>query len=165
MCDYSLMNVPNRLAREGEELVAHRFASGSMGLASDADLHPSHPPASPKRTFWAALRQFLDPAMASQPPAVCIPPGARLILRDIPEQMQGELGVGPAEEDVTFTQLSAESHAYRDAVRFRNGYEVLLQCLREGQRVKVVALGPEEGPGRTLPEEGLSHVRVSIRVR
>jgi hypothetical protein len=165
MCDYSLMNVPNRLAREGEELVAHRFASGSMGLASYADLHPSHPPACSKRPFWLVLKQFLDPATATQVPAVCIPPGAHLILRDIPEQMQSELGVGPAEEDVTFTQLSAESHAYRDAVRFRNGHQILLQCLREGQRVTVVALGPEEGPDRTLPEERLSQVRVSIRVR
>jgi len=38
MCDYSLMAVPNRLAREGEELVAHRFPTGSLGLASPADL-------------------------------------------------------------------------------------------------------------------------------
>ena len=40
MCDYSLMCVPNRLAREREELVAHRFTTGSMGLASDLDLSP-----------------------------------------------------------------------------------------------------------------------------
>jgi len=38
MCDYSLMAVPNRLAQEGEELVAHRFPTGSLGLASPADL-------------------------------------------------------------------------------------------------------------------------------
>ena len=38
MCDYSLMAVPNRLAREGEELVAHRFPTGSLGLASPSDL-------------------------------------------------------------------------------------------------------------------------------
>ena len=38
MCDYSLMAVPNRLAQEGEELVAHRFPTGSMGLASPADV-------------------------------------------------------------------------------------------------------------------------------
>ena len=38
MCDYSLMNVPNRLAREQEDLVAHRFPTGSLGLASPKDL-------------------------------------------------------------------------------------------------------------------------------
>ena len=34
MCDYSLMAVPNRLAQEGEDLVTHRFPTGSLGLAS-----------------------------------------------------------------------------------------------------------------------------------
>ena len=38
MCDYSLMAVPNRLAQEGEELVTHRFPTGSLGLASPPDL-------------------------------------------------------------------------------------------------------------------------------
>jgi hypothetical protein len=39
MCDYSLMHYPNRLAVNGDELVVHRFLSGSIGLASEADLH------------------------------------------------------------------------------------------------------------------------------
>ena len=39
MCDYSLMAIPNRLAEEGEDLVAHRFPTGSVGLASPRDLH------------------------------------------------------------------------------------------------------------------------------
>ena len=39
MCDYSLMAVPNRLAKEGEELVSHRFPTGSVGFASPGDLH------------------------------------------------------------------------------------------------------------------------------
>ena len=38
MCDYSLCGIPNRLAVEGEELVVHRFSTGSMGMASLADL-------------------------------------------------------------------------------------------------------------------------------
>ena len=37
MCDYSLMALDNRLAIEGEQLVAHRFTSGSTGLVSLAD--------------------------------------------------------------------------------------------------------------------------------
>jgi hypothetical protein len=32
MCDYSLAGVPNRLAVEGEQLVVHRFPTGSVGL-------------------------------------------------------------------------------------------------------------------------------------
>ena len=33
MCDYSLAVLPKRLAVEGEELIVHRFRTGSIGLA------------------------------------------------------------------------------------------------------------------------------------
>jgi hypothetical protein len=121
MCDYSLASIPNRLAVEGEQLVAYRFSMGSMGLTSwDASL----------RRLWF-----------KQPPAVCVcvAPGARLLLRDISADLQRELDV-QATEEVTFVQLSAEAYRYRDAVRFRNGREVLLQRLKCGQRVKVLSL-------------------------
>jgi hypothetical protein len=153
MCDYSLMYVPNRLAREGEDLVARRFTLGSMGLASELDLHPR--PVrfmSSKRTFWSMVKQVLNPPETNAVSAVCIPPGARLMLRDIPEQLQRELGVGPAEE-VMFTQITAASHSYRDAVRFRNGQQVLLQRLNEGQRVGVLALSPDDQADGAVFEE------------
>src|SRR5882724_10788651 len=38
MCDYSLHGLPSRLAARGEELVAHRFRTGAIGLASPAQL-------------------------------------------------------------------------------------------------------------------------------
>jgi hypothetical protein len=72
-------------------------------------------------------------------PAVCVPPGAHLLLRDIPKNLQRQLDV-QATEEVTFVQLSAEAYEYRDAVRFGNGREVLLQRLRHGQRVEVLSL-------------------------
>ena len=118
MCDYSLAGVPNRLAVEGEQLVVHRFSTGSVGLASPCSSLSS-----------------------KETPAVCIPPGARLRLRDIPQALQ--IGVN-ATEEVTFVQLSAEAYQYRDAVRFGNGREVLLQCLRCGQHVEVLSLCPGE---------------------
>ena len=37
-------------------------------------------------------------------------------------------------------QLSAEAYQHRDAVRFRNGRDVLLQWLRCGQQVEVLSL-------------------------
>ncbi len=43
-----------------------------------------------------------------------------------------------------FTQLTASEYTYRDAVRFHNGHEVLLQKLHEGQRVKVLQLTSAE---------------------
>ena len=140
MCDYSLMAVPNRLAREGEDLVAHRFPTGSLGLASPADLkHATEPPRPAQKTFWRRIAEFFDPPRMEPVPAVCIPPGARLRVEDISARLQQELGVGPVEE-VTFTQITAAVNSYRDAVRFRNGREVRLQELREGQRVKVLDL-------------------------
>jgi hypothetical protein len=138
MCDYSLMAVPNRLAREGEELITHRFPTGSLGLASPADLQRT-PKAAARRSFWTAFREFFQPAETVAVCAVCIPPGARLRLEDVPVRLQTELRVGQVEE-VTFTQLTASAHSYRDAVRFANGRELRLQELREGQRVRVLDL-------------------------
>jgi hypothetical protein len=72
-----------------------------------------------------------------------VPPGARLLLRDIPDDMQQPLGVGAVEE-VTFVEQSLEAFRYRDAVRFANGQEILLQRLRCGQLVDVLSLGGQE---------------------
>jgi hypothetical protein len=132
MCDYSLMSIPNRLAAAGEELVTHRFHTGSLGLAA-----PEPKPAG----FWAALKRSFSPQVT---PAVCIPPGARLTLRDIPVQLRREIGVNPIEE-VTFTQTTASDNNYRDAVRFANGREVRLQELCEGMRVRVESLSSHDG--------------------
>jgi len=158
MCDYSLMNVPNRLARDGEELVAHRFTTGSIGLASPLDLYPDlDQPVLSKPTFWSSIKAFFNPPAVKAVPAICVPPGARLILSDISEQLQREANVGPAEE-VTFTQISAASHTYRDGVRFPNGRAILLQRLNEGQRVRVLALAPDALVDDAVPEERLSRV-------
>jgi len=134
------MAVPNRLAQEGEELVAHRFPTGSLGLASPCDLKRADQPCQPAhKNFWMMVKEFFNPPKADPVAAVCIPPGARLRLEDIPARLQNQLGIGPV-EDVTFTQISAAVNSYRDAVRFANGCEVRLQELREGQRVRIIDL-------------------------
>lgn len=144
MCDYSLMAVPNRLAREGEELVAHRFPTGSLGFASPNDLRRlTDSPHPDRKGLWNVVKEFFSPPKSAAVPAVCIPPGARLHMQDIPVRLQHELNVGP-EEDVTFTQLTASVNSYRDAVRFGNGKEIRLQELREGQRAKVLDLSCAE---------------------
>src|SRR5262249_4282734 len=109
---------------EGEELMVHRFATGTLGLT----------PACPG---WK------DILLAASKPAVCVPPGARLLLHDIPYDLQQSLSVGVVEE-VTFVQQSAEVFHYRDAVRFANGREILLQYLRCGQRIDVLSLSSHE---------------------
>jgi hypothetical protein len=159
MCDFSLMGVPNRLAQQGEELVMHRFQTGTLGMACPADLQRAEAQTSIKKTFWHALKEFFNPAPEEAIAAVCIPPGARLRLNDIPARLQHEFGVGPAEE-VTFTQISDIVNSHRDAVRFYNGREVRLQELREGQRVRVLDLSSvEDFDIHMLREEGAEFSR------
>jgi hypothetical protein len=145
MCDYSLLGIRNRLAVEGEQLLVHRFPSGSMGLASPCDLRPaveSLPDHAPAR-WWASIKSWFGPNPAKSAPAVCIPPGARLMLHDIPRHVQLRLGTSAVEE-VTFVQLSAEPYTYRDAILLQNGQSVLLQRLAEGQQVSVLCLASVE---------------------
>lgn len=144
MCDYSLMVIPNRLAEEGENLVAHRFPTGSMGFASPRDLCKTTPSQLARPLgFWSALKNFFSPSETKPAPAVCVPPGARLLMQDIPAPVQRDLGVNAVEE-VTFTQRAPAAYSYRDAIRFTNGEEILLQELHEGQRVKVLDLSSAE---------------------
>jgi len=149
MCDYSLHTYPNRLATDGEELVVHRFGAGSLGLASPRDLAPL---VSASRgahgSLWSKVKAWFvgcNPKWEAEKrvPAVCIPPGARLVLRNIPKNLQRELGIGKIEE-VQFVETTAEVNTYRDAVRFKNRRLALLQQLREGQRVQVLSVAIEE---------------------
>lgn len=61
------------------------------------------------------------------------------MLQDIPLDIQHSLKVSAVEE-VVFTQLTAAANSHRDAVRFHNGAELLLQRLSDGQRVRVLNL-------------------------
>ncbi len=150
MCDYSLMMAPNRLAVEGEELVAHKFKCGSTGIVASRDFQAwtcRRP-----RSFAQWLRDGFAPV--SEPsPVVCIPPGARLQLMGIPETLKAEVPEGLSEE-VVFTQISAEVNQYRDALFFSNGVTILLQRLPEGQRLKVLGLSSAEdlAPSQTERE-------------
>ena len=145
MCDYSLGGLPNRLAVEGEELVVHRFRTGSMGLASKGDLCPVRPvEVSPPGLWRRMMSLFAErPRLAACPPAVCVPPGARLILKKIPEDLRNRWCTGE-DEEVQFMQCSADVNRYRDSIRFKNGRYVLLQELRAGMPVQVVSLGGDE---------------------
>ena len=144
MCDYSLHGLPNRLAMEGEELVAHRFITGAIGLTSPAELRRAATckNQSAKKGFWSVIKAAIFPPTLAETPAVCIPPGARLRMTGIPANLQRELGVRE-DETVTFTQTTVMANTYHDAVRFENGRQVLLQMLKEGQLVRVLALTQE----------------------
>lgn len=142
MCDYSLMSLPNRLAVCGEELVAHKFKYGCMGLVSELDGRPAKEIEPAKHGFFKKLKQTLFPAVSRQCTVVCIPPGAELMVHDIPYQLQVALGLESGTQRVVFTQIGTTG--FRDAIRFHNGFEVLLQNLKEGQRIRILALSREE---------------------
>ena len=142
MCDYSLAGIRNRLAVEGEELGVHRFSTGSIGLASPCT----------SMSRWGFVKQT---------PAVCVPPGARLILLDVPERQQHDFAVRSMEE-VTFVQLSATPYQYRDAVRFCNGRVIRLQELRVGLRIRVLQVSlPDDSSFEAVREEGRGGLSVN----
>lgn len=142
MCDYSLGGLPNRLAVDGEELIVHRFSTHSIGLASPADLQNKIRQARQRdQSLLDRIKSLFAPASDCPPVrAVCVPPGARLVLKSIPLDLRREWSVC-ADESVFFVQTSAEVNTYRDALHFRTGRRVLLQDLREGMRVTVMSLG------------------------
>ena len=155
MCDYSLGGLPNRLAAEGDELIVHRFPTSSMGLASAAHLQTKCRASVRDQSLWERIITFLAlPRFSPGIEAVCVPPGASLILKDIPSDLQRRWDVR-GEETVLFTQTSAEFKTHRDAICFRNGRRVSLQDLRAGLAVKVVSLGGEAAGDRTVSMVGL----------
>jgi hypothetical protein len=93
----------------------------------------------PARSPWELSRYRLSDQ--SSVCAVCVPPGARLILKDISPLMQRDLGLGP-EEGGKFIQTSAEAHRHRDAIQFANGLVIPLQHLHQGQRIEILSLVP-----------------------
>lgn len=142
MCDYSLMALPNRLAVCGEELVSHKFQTGAIGLISSAEGKLIDAAARPKGLVQR-IRCLLNPPHARQCTAVCVPPGARLSVRDISSPLQREIGLNGDVQEVMFTQTGA-GIGFRDAIRFSNGREISLQRLSEGQRVRVLSLSSVE---------------------
>jgi hypothetical protein len=160
MCDYSLMSIPNRLAVEGEDLVTHRFHSGPIGFASEPDVRRMAGSNDLRpRWFWSPLGSYgTNPPLAEPICAVCVPPGARLVLQNIPERLQHKLNVASSEE-VTFVQMGMDAYAFRDAVRFESGREIRLQDLMPGQRVRVLQLSSEQ------PRESVPYERPGVPVR
>jgi len=138
MCDYSLMGIPNRLAREGEELVLYEFPTGTRGFTPGPPVVDAAP--SWRNAVGAMFKALLGVPEAGKV-AVCIPPGARLLLLDVPPDVQKAQGVS-REAEVTFTQLSAQAYEHRDAIRFDNGHERLLQLLDQGRRIRMLRLDP-----------------------
>lgn len=142
MCDYSLFTVRNRLAEKREELVVHRFETGARGFASVKDIEiQTNRQIDKDGGFWSILKGWISSLRPISVPAICVPPGARLLI-NAPPHAQESLGIGPAEMAV-FTEISSRSYSYRDALILSNGTQVLLQDLAEGTRALVLSLSSE----------------------
>ena len=72
--------------------------------------------------------------------AVCIPAESKLLLEGIGDSTQKEHGIGAVEEAML---IRLEDGLYKDAVRFSNGAEVLLQRLNVGLSAAVMTFGAE----------------------
>jgi len=121
MCDYSLEAYRSRPAEEGEKLTLERFPSGSMGFTT-------------------------GPACDL---AVCVPAESHLLLQAIGDSVRESCGVGTVEE-VVMTRLEG-SGPYKDAVRFSNGVEILLQRLDVG--LVAVVVGSPKAQARSAATE------------
>jgi hypothetical protein len=150
MCDYSLMGVPSRLARNGEELIVYTFPTSTKGLATADDVAAEQSRRG-SLSIWESIKRFLCQPKLDTVTAVCIPPGARLILLDVPRSLQVALEIEEIEL-VTFTQLTAAANAHRDAIRFKNGRELSLQTFTDGQRVKIMDLDLDQEHNAYTPE-------------
>ena len=151
MCDYSLMGIPNRLAVEGESLVTYRFSTGSVGLAPPEAIRTARFSRSrPPEGFWNRLCAFFSAEQQRFIPAVCIPPGARLRFGSVSVKVRRHYRIEPNAQ-ATFTQLTATPNQYRDALRFDDGKEILLQELDEGISVDVLSL-EAAGPRKRVHE-------------
>jgi hypothetical protein len=91
------------MAVEGEQLVVHRFRTGSLGLAAPDS---TNPPTPRPHSFWVRLKLFFTPTQRDSVRAVCMPPGAQLVVEDIPESLHLAIGVGEIEL-ATFTRIKA----------------------------------------------------------
>jgi hypothetical protein len=80
--------------------------------------------------------------------AVCIPAESKLLLEGIGDSTQKEHGIGAVEEAML---IRLEDGLYKDAVRFSNGAEVLLQRLDVGLSVVVMTFGAELAAADSAP--------------
>ena len=86
MCDYSLYTVKSRLACEADDLVLHRFDTGSLGFCAAAALQEEADRGALARG-WSSFVGWLLPRKrwCGGMTAVCVPPGAQLMLTEVPK--------------------------------------------------------------------------------
>jgi hypothetical protein len=136
-------NVTNRLALEGEELVAHKFRNGLIRMVSRSDYsrwkissQDGVSNGTLARVFRSLVNFFLrsgcDPS-----PVIAVPDDALLRVYGICPDMQRLHGFD-ATEDALFVEITLLLGRGREALCFGNGVVIPLQALPEGQRLRVL---------------------------
>jgi hypothetical protein len=143
MCDYSLYAIPNRLAEDGERVVLHRFGTGTIGFASVLDVPPKLIESGTRwQSLCAGVKAMLLPRNCPGVPAVCMPPGTRLLMNNVPTEVQ-RLHRMQSGDTAMVTEITSQSYSHRDALVLPNGKCVLLQELPEGIEAVVLSTALE----------------------
>ncbi len=119
MSKYSFDAIPTRLANEGEEVITHKFLDGSTGFASPGNgqglKQAGQTWRSGKRQFGQILKKLLPLFRAAEPPSgIYVPAATRLILKDVPPEIQEKYGIG-CEEGVIFASINGRFDFPHDA--------------------------------------------------
>lgn len=118
MCDFSLHAVKSRPVVKGEQLVSHRFPSGTRGFAP------------------------INRGVGDEVVAVCLLPGTELSFRlPVKYIIASDDIFEPLPQVARFTQMYKKHPlSHHDALEFPNGTKVLLHFLEEGQVATVLQL-------------------------
>lgn len=134
---------PNRLAADSEQLIVHKFPTGSIGLASVTDVwrYELDRHETLKGSLWQRLKRLCRDAPDTSHPLlqVRVPSGAYLILRAIPSSLQQRYGLRD-EEGAVFERSHTEAKACQGKLRFHNGARIRMEELRVGQLIEVLSL-------------------------
>lgn len=141
MCDYSAMGLPNRLAKEGEDLVA-QYCGGhaTVCFVSHVDLEKLANWRRKMATLTGAIMNSIMRVPEPPVPLVCVPPGTVLRLSGIPKNIQRLAGIKTRESEVVFDQLPPIENTFLDGVIFPNGKRLCLQDLVENISAHVLSL-------------------------
>jgi hypothetical protein len=136
----------HRLAQTGELVVTHRFATGAIGFAPAGEVDALDAnPVKVDEGLWALMGR-LFPKRATPAEGVTIiwiPPGSRLRVSQLPDESAQTALFTPLEE-MTFLELDAAEHRYRDALRLRSGGILPLQCVEEGVCFQIISTESKE---------------------
>jgi hypothetical protein len=160
MCDYSLYELKNRIAKEGELIFINRFRTGSKGFASEADyqraIGAQSAPNAPRllsdiHRLCSELWQRVNPPalpeeVCADLPAICLPHRAMLEIIAPPVNPRNERSISDISSiigrTVSLIRIPDESFRHRDAIVLDSddNIRIPVQTLPLGLVVRVLSL-------------------------